>query len=161
MPAPTTYSKTQLILHWGIVLLVLFQILVHNDIQRLWFQRMRGDIPNVPTFHLHAAVGILILGLMLWRLVLRLKRGVPAGPSSEPGLFKFGAAASHWLFYLLLLAIPASGLVAWFGGISSAALVHYLSEKLLLLLIAAHVGAALLHHYWFKTDVLKRIFGRA
>lgn len=159
--APSTYSRTQIALHWIIVLLVLFQIVMHDEIVRLWTGRMDGTLPNVATPNVHVAVGFLILALAIWRLVLRLTRGVPALPASEHPALKLVASGTHILFYALLIGMPLSGAAAWILGISPAAQAHSIAEKLLILLIALHVLAAFAQHFWFRTDVLKRMFGRA
>lgn len=159
--APATYSKTQIALHWVIMLLVVFQILAHDEIVRLWTGRMDGTLPNVATPNVHVAVGILILALVGWRLVLRLRRGVPALPANEHPALKLVASGTHILFYVLLIGMPLSGAGAWILGLGPAAQAHSIAEKLLIALIALHVLAALAQHFWFKTDVLKRILGKA
>ena len=159
--APQTYSKTQIALHWIIALLVLFQIVVHDEIARLWAGRIDGTLPNAPTPNAHVAIGILIFALVVWRLVLRLTRGVPALPADEHPALKLVASGTHFLFYVLLIGMPLSGAAAWILGVTTAAQAHSIAEKLLILLIALHALAALAQHFWFRTKVLKRMLGRA
>jgi len=159
--APTTYSRMQIILHWTVVVLVLFQIVFHDGIVALWDARMDGTIPNVPTPDLHAAAGTLIFVLMAWRLALRLRRGVPDLPKDQHPALKLAASATHILLYVLLLGMPLSGLAAWVFGLELAAQMHSTARLLLIPLIALHFAAALAEHFWFKTDVLKRMLGRA
>ena len=158
---PSNYSKTQIALHWIVMLLVLFQILVHDEIVQLWTGRMSGTLPNLATPNVHVAVGFLIFALVVWRLVLRLTRGVPALPASEHPALKLVASGTHILFYVLLIGMPLSGAAAWILGVAQAAQVHSIAEKLLIALIALHALAALAQHFWFKTEVLKRMLGRA
>ncbi len=157
---PKDYSTTQVTLHWLVVLLVLFQVFLHDDVVRIWTGRMGGTLPNEATPNLHVAVGLLILVLVVWRLVLRLWRGVPAPPASEHPALKVVASATHILFYVLLLGMPISGSVAWFLGKDVAAQAHSLAGKILVALVLLHALAALVQHFWFKTDVLKRMLGR-
>lgn len=161
MATPATYSKSQIYLHWLIAALVTFQLLFHDGIIKLWKARMDGSIANVPIPDPHVIVGILIFVLMLWRLWLRLTKGAPALPEDEKPALKLVAKATHILFYALLLFMPISGSVAWFFGIEQPAIVHALVEKALIPLIALHFLAALAQHFWFKTDVLKRMLGKA
>ena len=161
MAAPASYSRTQIILHWIIAALVIFQIVAHEGIAGIWRERMTGAVPNEPTPNLHAIVGILIFVLVLWRLWLRFARGVPALPAGEHPALKTVATLTHWLFYVLLIGMPISGAVAWFAGLPTPAVAHGLAEKVLIPLILLHVAAALAQHFWFKTDVLKRMLGRA
>ncbi len=158
---PLNYSKTQIALHWLIALLVLFQVLVHDEIVQLWTGRMDGTLPNVPTPNVHVAVGFLIFALVLWRLALRLRRGVPAPPASEHPVLKLVASGTHLLFYVLLIGMPLSGAAAWILGVAPAAQAHSVAEKVLIVLVVLHAIAALAQHFWFKTDVLKRMLGRA
>lgn len=158
---PSNYSKTQIALHWIVMLLVSFQILMHDEIVQLWTGRMSGTLPNLATPNVHVAVGFLIFALVVWRLVLRLTRGVPALPASEHPALKLVASATHILFYVLLIGMPLSGTAAWILGVAQAAQVHSIAEKLLIALIALHALAALAQHFWFKTDALKRMLGRA
>lgn len=158
---PITYSRTQLALHWIIALIVAFQLVWHDDIVRIWDGRMDGSLANAPTPNLHAILGGLIFVLVGWRLVLRLTRGVPPPPATEHPWLSAIATATHILFYVLLLGMPLSGAVAWLFGVETAAQVHAATRFVLVPFIGLHILAALAHHFWFKTDVLKRIFGRA
>lgn len=160
MATPATYSRTQIYLHWLIAALVTYQIVLHEGIEHIWKGRMDGTLPNEPALNPHAIVGILIFVLMLWRLALRLTHGAPALPESEHPALKLIATITHVLFYALLLFMPISGSVAWFLGVEQPAVAHALAEKALIPLIALHILAALAQHYWFKTDVLKRMLGR-
>lgn len=161
MASPASYSRTQIILHWVIAALVVFQIVAHEGIAATWHERLSGAIPNEPTPNPHAIVGMLILVLTVWRLWLRFTRGVPALPASEHPALKAVAAATHGLFYLLLVGMPISGAVAWFAGLQQPAIAHGLAEKVLIPLILLHIAAALAQHFWFRTDVLRRMTGRA
>ena len=161
MAAAEKYSKTQIYLHWAIALMVIFQIVLNDGIVNLWKQRMDGTIENVATINPHAIVGILIFVLMAWRLLERVRHGVPALPASESPIFGMIAKATHILFYVLLLAMPISGALAWFFGFTLPASTHSLAKYVLVPLVVLHIGAALLHHFVLKTDVLKRMLGRS
>lgn len=159
--APTTYSRMQIILHWTVVVLVVFQLVFHDGIVALWDARMDGTIPNVPTPDLHAAAGVLIFALMAWRLTLRLRRGVPELPKDQNPVLKLAASTTHILLYILLLGMPISGLTAWMFGLEVPAQLHSAARLVLIPLIALHFAAALAEHFWFRTNVLKRMLGRA
>lgn len=156
---PASYSRTQIALHWAVAALVLFQIFLHDGIVEAWTGRMDGSLPNQPTPDLHVIAGMLIFVLVLWRLVLRFTRAVPALPTNEPQILKVAAAGTHLLFYVLLLAMPLSGAAAWFLGAEPAAVAHVLARFVLVPLLVLHVLAALAHHFWFKTNVLRRMLG--
>ena len=156
---PEKFSKTQIYLHWLIAALIAFQFLFHDEISLIWYERMQGKIPNVASLNLHALIGFIILILVLWRLWLRFKLGVPALPESKSKIAGLIAKATHYLFYILLVTMSFSGAAAWFLGIKQPAFVHVLSGNILIAIIALHIAAALAHHFILKTNVLKRIIG--
>ena len=158
--APKTFSKTQIYLHWIVVVLVAFQFLFGDGISKLWKDRMDGLIPNEPSINPHAIVGILILVLVAWRLWLRFSHGVPALPESKSAIAGMISKTTHILFYVLLIGMPFSGAGAWFLGFEQPAFTHIIAGNILIALIALHLAAALLHHFVLKTDVLKRMVGK-
>ncbi|MCB9994378.1 MAG: cytochrome b/b6 domain-containing protein [Hyphomicrobiaceae bacterium] len=159
MNNPTTYSRTQIILHWVIVLLVLFQLVLHEGVQQAFQDRLHGV--EVPLVNPHVVAGILVLLLVAWRLWLRLTRGTPALPETESSIFKILALATHWLFYALLIIMPASGIALWFFHLAPAGVTHNLARWVLMALILIHFAAAMMHHFVFRTNVLMRMLGRA
>lgn len=158
---PISYSKAQIVLHWTIAALVFFQILMHEGIVQVWDGRMKGTLPNEPTINPHAIAGVLILVLVLWRLVLRRQRGVPGLPECEHPALKALATGTHWLFYILLIAMALSGMAAWLLGLETVGTVHSIARYVLIPLIVLHVVAAFAQHFWFRTDVLRRMLGLA
>ena len=161
MSTAKTYSKTQIILHWLIVMMVLFQYLFHDSIGELWRGRASGALPDVPTPDIHVAMGIAIFVLMIWRVWLLVRNGAPASSGKESRVAHIFARAVQGLIYLSLFVLPLSGSVAWFLGIDSAIVVHEVIKNLLLLLIAVHIAGALAQHFVFKTDALMKMLGRA
>ncbi|MBP7002780.1 cytochrome b/b6 domain-containing protein [Amaricoccus sp.] len=155
---PQEYSRTQKSLHWAIAALVLAQYLAFDGIARAFGAGMReGGFEYSGVVVGHIVAGVLILGLTLWRLALRLTRGVPPAPAAEPGLARVAAGAAHWGFYGLLIAMAASGAVAWFGHVGPAAAAHMLGKTLLLALIGLHVAAVLAHQLWWRTGLIGRM----
>jgi cytochrome b561 len=96
--------------------------------------------------------------LVVWRLALRTLRGVPAAPEGENPLLERAATLGHWGLYALMIALPVTGLLAWYGGFASLAGLHGgILKALLWLLIIGHVGAALYHHFILKDGLLNRM----
>ena len=56
-----------------------------------------------------------------------------------------------------MFAAPISGLLAWYGGVLSAADVHELFKPLIIILVVLHVAAALWHHFIRKDGLLNRM----
>jgi len=154
---PDRYSIAQIGLHWLIAAIVAFQFFSGGRIASVWEDRMTGAIPNEPTPTPHTIAGLTILLLMLARLALRLRRGAPPPPAGEhPALARL-AQGAHAAFYVILIAMPVGGAVAWFGGLETPAIVHGVAAKLLLALIALHVAAALAHRFWFRSGAFERM----
>lgn len=158
MPAPGGYSRTQIALHWAVAILIAAQYLLEDGIGTAWEAFVLGkEHAFDPLVLAHVAGGILVLGFAIWRLALRKTRGVPALPENEPSWMKKAAHLTHFLIYALMILLPLSGLIAWFGGVIAAGDAHDLMTKPLLFLIAAHVGAAVLHQFILKTNLMDRM----
>jgi cytochrome b561 len=154
-----TYSLPQILLHWIVALLVLAQILNDDAIARA-FRALRRDPAAVPgaLAQAHVWIGVAILLLVVWRLALRFTRGVPPPPAGEPAVLRFLAITTHLLLYGILLALPLTGIAAWFGGIRPAADLHETLKLPLLALVALHVAGALYQGAIRRSDVLARMF---
>lgn len=160
---PTTrYSRTQMALHWGIAGLVLFQIVYGEAMTRFVDAGSEGTAPaplDVTIASAHFWSGLAILALVVARLVVRFTRGVPPHPAathSLAALAKLAAGAMHWLFYLLLLAVPVTGLLTYYG-LADLGDVHALAKPIFVGLVAVHAGAALFHQLVLRDGTLGRM----
>jgi cytochrome b561 len=158
---PLNYSIPQRILHWGMALLILFN-LIFSDGMELWNRTVRkGEVvtPEIlASANIHAYVGISILVFALLRLLLRYTQGVPASPAHEPQLVKLGGMAAHGLLYLMFFIMPLSGIAKYYFGAELPGELHGGIFKVILwALIVLHVAGALAQKFYFKTDVLDRM----
>ncbi|MCJ9674208.1 MULTISPECIES: cytochrome b [unclassified Neorhizobium] len=157
----SSFTVPQRILHWLMAALILFNLLFTDAMEtagRLMFrgQTLTPEQVSSANIHVYVGIGVLVLGLI--RLCLRLVQGVPPEPRQEPPLLRAVAKISHWAFYALFIAIPLAGIGAWYFGNKTAAFVHTGPLKLLMwALIVAHIGGALVHQFYWKTDALKRM----
>jgi len=159
MATPAGYTRTQIRLHWIIVGLVALQYVFKGAISQAWADWLNGaEIAFNPMIAQHVFLGALVALLTIWRLALRFSHGAPApaGVESAPGKAKV-ALATQWAFYALLLLMPISGSVAWFGGAEGAATAHNILKFVLLALIALHVVGALVQQFVQKTNVMARM----
>ena len=155
---PRGYSALQIALHWVIALLIAAQFLFHDGISAAFDQLVRGQVPAFSWLVWgHIAGGIAILALVLWRISVRLSRGAPEAPTGTPALLHRAGALGHLVLYALMLALPISGLIAWFGRVDAAGGAHEVMTNLLLLVVALHVLAALYHQYIRKDRLLLRM----
>ncbi|MDK3017534.1 cytochrome b [Pseudodonghicola flavimaris] len=155
---PSHYSRAQILLHWGIFLAIVVQFLFHETISGVWRQMQQGAEPAFsPLAALHVFLGLAILLLVVWRLALRLTRGAPALPEKEPAPLKLAAHGTHMLLYVLMLALPVTGALAWFGGVTDLAEVHELLFQAMFVLVILHLLGALYQQFVLKTDILSRM----
>jgi len=158
---PLNYSIPQRILHWGMALLILFNLLITEGME-VWHRAVRRGLEITPEMvssaNIHAYVGISILVFAAVRIALRVVQGVPALPSEEPKVLQWIAKATHGTLYLLMLAMPLTGIAAYYFDIGIAGDIHADVFKFILwALIAFHVAGALVQKFYFKTDVLDRM----
>ncbi|KKB77742.1 hypothetical protein VW35_13820 [Devosia soli] len=151
------YSRAQVIIHWAVVALILFQLLFHEGMEMAFDARMdgTGGAGNpVP----HIIAGVLVLILAAIRVVIRLTRGAPPHPEGQPAALGVLANVTHGLIYVLLFALPISGLVAWFGGVEPAADAHGgLLRLALIAVVILHIAGALVQQFVLRSGVLMRM----
>lgn len=133
------------------------------------------DVPKVYkplVVNVHKLVGLLILGLMIFRFLWRLNNQQPALPALIPTWQKWLAKAVHSFLYVAVILIPVSGWVMataaqhaphighWVlalpGIAANKAVSHLFFEYhealawLLIALLVLHVAAFIKH--WFAKD---------
>lgn len=152
------YTKTQIRLHWLIFLLIALQYLNNDAISHAWRQMGRGEtVVFDPMILVHVALGVLIALMVLMRIVARLRYGAPALPEEEPPALRLAAQLTHLGLYLLMVAVPVSGAVAWFLRVEAAGEAHEVLKALLLVFVGLHVLGALYQQFVLKTGVMTRM----
>lgn len=174
MPA-NAYSSTHKALHWLLFMLVLglYGLTYGEGL----FER--GDPNRALIWWFHISFGLLLAGLVAWRVLLRLTKGTPQLPASLTSMERTLAKAGHFALYALLIAIPVLGiLLTWLRGetLSFFGLftipapfqpdrdtartvqeLHGLCANGILILAGIHALAAFWHHFIRKDDVLERM----
>jgi cytochrome b561 len=170
------YRKIVMWIHWITALLVVTQVVIGFIFAEF--------LPKGPTrtevFAWHKTLGATILLLALLRLAVRLLNPPPPYPSNYPRWQRFAAVWNHRLFYILLVALPLTGLAAVSGraedgsvpllfGLSLPAIpgiapendfgdVHVVLVWTTLALVVLHVSAALYNQFWSPTNVADRMW---
>jgi len=156
--ASSGYTKSQILLHWLIAALVLFQLIFGESIAETIEAVEKGTIASpFDRFFgdMHYWAGLAILALVAIRLWLRAITGAP--PPQGNGWISVVAKFSHAIFYAVLVLMPVSGLLAFYVG-DPYGEIHELGKPILFVLIALHACAAFYHQYWLKDGSLRRIF---
>ena len=158
MQRSTGYTTQQIVLHWLTVLLVALQYIFHEGMVAAFDEGLEaGAMTFTPAALAHMTGGALILGLASWRLLLRNDNPPPPPPEGEPGWASWLSPLAHKVFYILLIALPITGALAW--GMPSEFMgdTHGALRAALLFLILAHVGAVILHMAVWKTGLIRRM----
>ncbi|QDZ29932.1 cytochrome b [Noviherbaspirillum sp. UKPF54] len=168
---PAHYDGKTIRLHWITALLVILLWCLGETID--WFPR---GTPRVTMRSLHISLGV-ILGLVIaYRIWWRSTGGVRL-PPAETGKLQTLATAIHFLLYAGVVATVVIGVAnVWVRGDTIFNLftvpkldpankplretieeLHELAANIVIVLAALHAGAALMHHYLWKDQVLRRM----
>ncbi|MFL9610735.1 cytochrome b [Methylobacillus sp. Pita2] len=195
MNNPNRYTKVAITLHWLIAIAILFLFALGwymNELPRggdkvtsidlfdlgaYTWQLAEAATPRTFYFNLHKSIGFTVLLLVGLRLYWRLMHRPPALPDSMKRWEKIVAHGIHHLLYLMMVLMPATGLLTtlyskyglhWFSvpvlpGLDNAGLrdffvaAHEFSAAILITLIGLHIAAALKHQFIDKDNILKRM----
>ncbi len=176
-PVAVRYRTIVMWIHWITALLVVTQVVVGFT-----FHEMARGPERTEVFTWHKTLGATILVLALLRLAVRLLNPPPPYPSDYPKWQRFAAVWNHRLFYVLLIALPLTGLTAVSDGAKNGVValqlglsipavpgvsedmgeasgdVHMLLVWVTLALLALHVGAALYNQFIDRSPVAGRMW---
>lgn len=189
------YNNVSIVLHWLMAILILSMFALG-----FWMSDLPKDLPKTATldvfelgvytmplaepmsprafyFNLHKSIGVTLLALIAFRLLWRLSHPAPAMLPSMKDWEKKLSEIVHKGLYLLMLAMPITGLtmalcskygVTWFGmpflkGSDDPAMrdifkeLHEVVGIIFLVTIVFHILAAIKHKVVDKDDVMKRM----
>jgi cytochrome b561 len=169
------YTKTAVLLHWLIALLIISAFLLG-----LTMTNIPGITPSkLKYFSWHKWMGCTVFGLACLRLLWRLFNPAPPYPNSMSQFQQRAASALHGLMYFLIFAVPISGYfyslaagipVVYLGILPLPVLidsnpewkpilkeVHYLLNMTLLAGFILHAAAALKHLIIDRDGIFKRM----
>jgi cytochrome b561 len=172
----TKYSKTAILLHWAIAILIVTNVVLVN---------MAEDLPRAAKavyMNPHKAIGVSILLLSLFRLFWRVGHKPPPMPDAVTGWQAKLGKTVHALFYFLIIAVPLSGWImssahpqappVSFFGLFDISLplakseatadighsAHEILTKPLVILIFLHVIGALKHQFADRVPFIQRMW---
>jgi cytochrome b561 len=192
---PSRYTKTAIILHWLIAIFIALMFVLGwymAELPKEAPKQMAYDLfdlgvytwqvaeeisPRTFYFNLHKSLGLTVLALIVLRILWRITHKPPAALSSYKAIEKKVATATHHSLYLLMLAVPVTGLtmainskygVKWFGidviaGLDNKPVrdffecTHEFVGIVLLVLIGIHLLGALKHKFIDKDNTMSRM----
>jgi cytochrome b561 len=192
---PSRYTKTAIVLHWLIAIFIALMFVLGwymaelpkeapkqlaydlFDLGVYTWQLAEEASPRTFYFNLHKSLGLTVLALIVLRVLWRITHTPPAALSSYKAIEKKVATATHHSLYLLMLAVPVTGLimainskygVKWFGidviaGLDNKPVrdffecTHEFVGIVLLVLIGIHLLGALKHKFIDKDDTMSRM----
>ena len=169
------YSPLAQFFHWVVAALVIVTIPIGLTMRYHWAAK-----PTDKTLALiHMGIGLTVLVLMVLRLLRRWINPPPPFPGQLSPAVQAAARANHYLFYLLLLAMPVFGIifveakghaVSWFGVSSlpmfigkSASLhhwfawLHFWGGFVVIAVILAHLAGVFRHDVMRHDHVVERM----
>lgn len=157
------WSRFHIAAHWTTVALIAVQLLTAGSMEA-WFgaaeDREAVGAGTVMPAVGHAVAGASILILTLLRIVDRRSHGRPPYPADHPAWATMLSKLNHLLLYAVLVAMPLLGASALVSGSDDLGDLHGALAPVLLALVALHVAGALAEHFFFKSDLLRRMLGR-
>jgi cytochrome b561 len=158
--SPAGYSSTQILLHWIIAALVLFQVFFGDGMAHAYLALHKGKEASPGDLleaNIHMYIGITILALAVLRVIIRWTRGVPDAPAGQSRIKLWIAAATQFILYAIIFVMPVTGAMAWFLGYATVGELHSYGEWLIIAAVLVHLAGALIQHYAAKTNVLVRM----
>lgn len=160
--------------HWVNALLIVLMLAVG-----FIMTDMPDNMDKLRLIGLHKATGIVVLSWATCWVLWRVNNSKPLYPATMLSWQRLAADASKYVLIALLFVMPLSGWamssaagypVSFFGLFVLPPLVepnkelgalmaelHELFALAIIAVVCAHVGAALLHHFYYKDNVLRRM----
>lgn len=155
------YSKTQILLHWAIALLIVANYIVSDGMGSLLHKHLKDSTADPGwTGNFHVYVGLTVLGLVIIRLIVRLVGSTPEPLPTGNTLLDRASGWAHGLLYLLMFLVPVFGAAAWYLGFGFMGDVHVIAMNILMSIALLHALAALYHQHVLKDGLLLRMLGR-
>jgi cytochrome b561 len=181
MTSTPCYSLLQRLIHWAVAVIAILLLAVGSTLGILGFDGVKDtfgiEVTNA-LYKYHKTFGVILLGLMTLRLIVKLMQGRPDYDPPLPRFNKAASAAVHGLLYVALLVQPMLGWAATAAGgypvqFFSTTLPGFigkdkaLSETLyglhgavgwtIIALLTIHIGAALMHRFVKHDTVMSRM----
>ncbi|WP_434641496.1 cytochrome b561 [Klebsiella sp. I138] len=168
------YSRSQIALHWLVFLLIVITYAA---------MELKGLFPKGSTGRYwmgiaHYSCGVSVFILMLVRMILRFLSPEPPVVPPLPDWQRLSATVGHFILYSLFILLPVLGVMSLYFGqkewvfvfihmpvasVKNSLLqnslkdIHELLANTGYFIIGLHAVAALMHHYVWRDNTLKRM----
>ena len=157
---PRHYNKFHIFIHWLVVVIILLQMITGDKVA-LEFLALRNQAieidGNTSNSQVHMLGGSFIILLMAIRVFLRRKFGVPAPTKKTNDPLKFLSTFVHFGIYLVLFAVPITGLLAFSTSNVDLGLAHKILVNILYLLVIIHLIGVAFHQIFLGDNIMERI----
>ena len=173
------FSKWTIVFHWAVAFCVISLLCVGTYMKenKAFF-----------LYQYHKSIGVLVFVLLSARIVWRFKNGWPTPLNTRHAYELKLARISHWILLIGTIMFPISGMtMSIMGGhglhifaiellpvnfvdgqyvpvnaslSKLGATIHHWLKWIIGITILIHIAAALRHHFWYKDDTLRRMFGK-
>lgn len=156
---PATYRRSQIWLHWIVVIGVILQIGFNSAIVAVVDAREAGQAAADAEMNwsmFHVSVGFVILLAVIARLYLRFRHGVSAHAPGTSTAQATVATVMHNAIYGLLIAMVITGMLTW-NEITPLGGLHFALSTALFVAALAHGLAAIFNQFVRKDGTLARM----
>lgn len=154
-----SYNTAQIVLHWAIAALIIFNYFVSEGMGRAFRQHLNDSNTGYNLVSsLHVYVGLAIIALVVIRIIVRLVSR--KNKKNSQNLLDRISHITHEALYLLMFLVPIFGATAWYLGIHFMGDVHEIAMNIMMTLVLLHAAAALFHQYVLKDRTLMKMFGQ-
>ena len=157
---PSQYNKFHVLIHWLVVLTILLQMISGDNIASEFLTLRNSPITNeasTSNSQIHILGGLLIFLLMAIRVFLRIKFGVPVPTKETNSLLKRLSAFVHLGIYLVLFAIPLTGLAAFLTLNVDLGIAHKVLINILYVFVIIHLIGVAYHQIFLGDNIMQRI----
>ncbi len=167
------YGRIAKFFHWLIAILIICML-----IAGFTMINMQANLQKWQIYSIHKATGLVVLILVFLRFIWRAINIKVDYAANIPNWMRLLANISHKLLYMMMFAMPISGIgmslfakheISFYGLFiikpfepnfllaKFLASIHFYSAILLVFLISIHIAAALFHHFILKDNTLRKI----
>lgn len=165
------YDRRTILLHWATALLVVLlwgSAQIIDDFPSGW--------PRVDARSTHITLGVLLVVVFVWRVLNRIGPGRKLPAADKQPLHAVAKAAHYGLYAMLAAQLTLGFLYVWLRGDNiwnlfrlpalaygdkafrdSVGDLHGLLANVILIVAGLHAAAALVHHYLWRDNVLRRM----